>query len=637
MRFRSGGALKEFALLLSVLLLLGCGRNGTQSPSAASPQTPSSVSPQNWWSADYAKARQILVSGGSAGVAVGAVASVAVDTRALITGSLLRPDRNDLRLVYNDNEIDRVLTDTGTILFKVQAPVAAAGSDGNYYLYYGNPNELAVPMSSKGNVYPFYVDGSSTEAFYVTGPAPVVTAMPKPEFLKFSDNPVLRRTANSGDWKNVRDLNTLWYEDGWYYVFYDADDAGTIDGVAGWGTYLAKSRDLSNWTKLGPVLQPGSSGLDSGSASGAYVNKFGSTYYMYYLGTPNILLGVPADPYVGMLATATSISGPYIKQGVVLPLGAGGSFDEAVTLINSVWNDGITYKALYSATGLGYADSSDPSGPWNNRACVLPGSEGVENPVLIFDSSSGHYYLFANNVQQQSYGYQWRYTDSIVMYWSTDPASWNVANKTTVISPGYGAWDGYVIGLMSSIVRGDGVIYAAYDGRAQPPEEELVWGHEFRDGAMVEAKFPFAWGSRINVANGTTLLSKQTFGDGILKVTARMAGSNTTRVGLSDGTPDWYAKMLFQVDGGGSFSINNKSYKIVGGFDRVKGQTKTFEIRRSGATASYIFDGVPIVTTTGPTGNMPIYIAGDVAIESITFQSATPAPAVAGSEIGPPP
>ena len=109
----------------------------------------------------------------------------------------------------------------------------------------------------------------------------------------------------------MRDLNTLWYEDGWYYVIYDGDDGGLPDGYEGWGAYLAKSQDLSNWTKEGPVLQPSSPGqdLDSGSASGAYVTKFGSTYYMYYLGTPYISSGVPVGPYYGMLATSSSITG----------------------------------------------------------------------------------------------------------------------------------------------------------------------------------------------------------------------------------------------------------------------------------------------------------------------------------------
>ena len=82
---------------------------------------------------------------------------------------------------------------------------------------------------------------------------------------------------------------------------------GMRDGAPIW----LKARTLSNWTKEGPVLQPSSPGqdLDSGSASGAYVTKFGSTYYMYYLGTPYISSGVPVGPYYGMLATSSSITG----------------------------------------------------------------------------------------------------------------------------------------------------------------------------------------------------------------------------------------------------------------------------------------------------------------------------------------
>ena len=148
----------------------------------------------------YSTARQITVSGES-GAAAGAVATLTIDTRSLITGGLLRPDRNDLRLVYNNQEIDRVLTDTGTVMFRVQAPIAINGTDSGYYLYYGNPSELTSPLSNRANVYPFYADGSSTAPFIVSGTAPIIEAMPKPEFLKFSNNPVLRRTPDFGDWE----------------------------------------------------------------------------------------------------------------------------------------------------------------------------------------------------------------------------------------------------------------------------------------------------------------------------------------------------------------------------------------------------------------------------------------------------
>ncbi|ABB32407.1 repeat-containing protein [Geobacter metallireducens GS-15] len=566
------------------------------------------------FSSGYSVVRQITINGGLSGIAAGAVASLTIDSRALISEGLLRSDRNDLRLFYDNQEIDRALADTGTIHFKVQVAIAANGADSGYCLYYGNPNESVSPKSNRENIYPFYVDGSSTAAFVVTGPTPTIMAMPKPEFLKFRNNPLLSRTPGYYDWKNVRDINSLLYEDGWYYAYYDCDDEGTLDGFQGWGVCQAKSQDLSNWLKLGPILQP-SLEEDSGSASGAYVTKIGSTFYMYYLGTPNIVLGVPLTPYNGMLATASAITGPYTKKGVVLPLRKG-EFDQDEALINTVWYDGTKYNCLYSAAALGYANALDPSGPWDHRTSVIDGREGIENPVLIHDALSGYYYLFANHVQQPNS--EPAYTDSIVMYWSNDPKSWDVSNKTTVVSPGYGAWDGYIIGLLSSLVVRNGVVYGAYDGRQRPPSGEPVWGHEFRDGGFVEAKWPFSWGSRMKVASGTSLRSGQKFGDGTLRITAQMTGGNTPKVGLSDGT----THLFFQVDSSNIFTVNNNGTMIAGGFQRVKELTKTFEIRRSGTNVSYIFDGVLVASTTGPTGDLPISIAGDVFLESITFEPA---------------
>ena len=74
----------------------------------------------------------------------------------------------------------------------------------------------------------------------------------------------------------------------------------------------------------------------------------------------------------------------------------------------------------------------------------------------------------------------------------------------------------------------------------------------------------FCWGSRIKVPNGTTLRSSQTFGDGILRITAQMTGNNTPSVGLSDGNNI----MLFQVDGSNNnkFIVNNNGSIISGHF-----------------------------------------------------------------------
>jgi len=97
-----------------------------------------------------------------------------LDTASLVGEGKLRADGNDLRVVWDDGgtlvELDRAAEtafnapDT-EIWFKTQDPIPGNGSDGNYYIYYGNPS-AGAPPADRGQVYAMWDDfeGSSLDA-----------------------------------------------------------------------------------------------------------------------------------------------------------------------------------------------------------------------------------------------------------------------------------------------------------------------------------------------------------------------------------------------------------------------------------------------------------------------------------------
>jgi len=94
-------------------------------------------------------------------------------------------------------------------------------------------------------------------------------------------------------------------------------------GTNGWLACLATSKDLTNWTKLGPVLQLGNTNEDdSKSASHGTTFFDGTKWQMFYLGKRHVLPApnlIPATLYVSMKAFTPSPSGPWTKQPKVVP------------------------------------------------------------------------------------------------------------------------------------------------------------------------------------------------------------------------------------------------------------------------------------------------------------------------------
>ncbi len=92
-------------------------------------------------------------------------AQATLDSSQLIAAGQLLPDCADLRVLYSDGtsfyEVDRVVEQCGAasteVWFALQRPIAAAGQDGAYFLYYGNPSASAPPSNGM-NVFLFYED-----------------------------------------------------------------------------------------------------------------------------------------------------------------------------------------------------------------------------------------------------------------------------------------------------------------------------------------------------------------------------------------------------------------------------------------------------------------------------------------------
>lgn len=121
-----------------------------------------------WWDTDWQYVRQLTVTAGANspfnGYA-GYTARLVLDTT---DGSRFRADCADVRLVYwnggSNTELDRDLYDCGTsatqVWFRLQADIAAGGSDSDYYIYYGNPLAGAAP-ANRSQVYLWWDDFST--------------------------------------------------------------------------------------------------------------------------------------------------------------------------------------------------------------------------------------------------------------------------------------------------------------------------------------------------------------------------------------------------------------------------------------------------------------------------------------------
>jgi hypothetical protein len=352
---------------------------------------------------------------------------------------------------------------------------------------------------------------------------------------------------------------------------------------------------------------------------------------MNYLGSPNIAqaagdptVNIPSFPYQAHLATAGNIEGPWAKQGKTLPLNLA-SYETNCNVFGSVIFDGSTYHAFYSAQdssspnlrGIGRATASNPAGPWTNQGLVLPGSEQVENAVVLF--ADGLWYMIVNHIGYTASAGE--FTVSNVMYWSDSLTSWNAANKTACIWPTYGGWDGKTIGCPGIPVVENGVCYITYDGTN-------TTSHNGRDGQVAEAVWPPASKTALSLASGASVTTPVSVGDGTVRIRFRPTGTGTVRIGLGSATG---TRIGFYISSDTLYTDNSGTTASTG-YGRVNKQTKTYEVRRSGSTATLLMDGVLMGTLTTGTSALPVFVSGEGVLEDIEIQQASVSSAIVGSE-----
>ncbi len=122
-------------------------------------------------SADYAYRRRLTVTSGASAVPAGYSVSVAFDHASLVTAGRSLASGDDVRVRYWTGtqwvELDRFKdpptawnTSTTKIWFKLQAAIAAAGSDNNYYLHYGDL-QASPPPANGDYVFLDHEDGTT--------------------------------------------------------------------------------------------------------------------------------------------------------------------------------------------------------------------------------------------------------------------------------------------------------------------------------------------------------------------------------------------------------------------------------------------------------------------------------------------
>lgn len=132
------------------------------------------------------------------------------NTAALVTAGKMRPDCNDLRIArfaantwtQLDRQVINCNTASTTIWFKLQANIAANGSDATYSLFYGNANATAPP-ANLNNVYLAYDNFDSDTlnqppagwTVQANGPWNVVADVGTNRILRESNNTVTERNV----------------------------------------------------------------------------------------------------------------------------------------------------------------------------------------------------------------------------------------------------------------------------------------------------------------------------------------------------------------------------------------------------------------------------------------------------------
>ncbi len=290
--------------------------------------------------------------------------------------------------------------------------------------------------------------------------------------LRHGDGP------NRCDYLGARDV-WVWESGGTYFMHYDGA------GTNGWLASLATSKDLTHWNKLGPVLALGQTNEDD-SASASYGTTYwdGTTWHMFYLGTPHATPApdrIPAPPYLTMTAQSGAPTGPWLKRPAIIPFRPSdipaanyGASSVVVASPGMIVKSGAEYLMFVSCGGYSAKNNQAPFGniaiartknlesKWTfDPEPMLPWTDTCENASLYFEPANQTWFLFCNHINVS-------YTDAIWVYWTKDLNHWNSDAKAVVLDGANCHWSHACIGLPSVIKAGNrlAVFYDAPGGES---------------------------------------------------------------------------------------------------------------------------------------------------------------------------
>jgi predicted GH43/DUF377 family glycosyl hydrolase len=215
--------------------------------------------------------------------------------------------------------------------------------------------------------------------------------------------PIIVRGGSGAFDEGLVEVCAVYKQSGVYYVYYTGWNAAKTVAKIG----LAMGTSLTNLVKQGVVLEATPAEWDAGYVSGARLHKFGSTYYLYYWGSPNT--GFEAKPGSLGIATAASPLGPFTKHtgNPLLTPGASGTWDTLILYRTFVVENGGTYYLYYNGHGafgedIGYATASSPLGPFtkdSGNPNVTRTGDGwalnrIGDPVIHYDATAAKWLMF---------------------------------------------------------------------------------------------------------------------------------------------------------------------------------------------------------------------------------------------------
>lgn len=254
----------------------------------------------------------------------------------------------------------------------------------------------------------------------------------------------------SVEWDPVEQLYYMAYVG---YTQASGNNGGTaavVQASAG----LASSADALTWTKIGQILGPSGSGVDSNGVTGPVIirDPDDGTWHMYYI-------GLTADGLEGGIktmcyATAATPEGTWTRQGAIISPSGSGWRKDAIWHASTPVKVGATWYMFFNATGeveevtterIGYATASSLAGPWTvddvNSPLISPSGAGWESTLVgdpsLYRQPNGTWIMAYYGAGPSSAG------DGIAFTSSEDfPLNWGKFSGNPVLSPGTsGAFD----------------------------------------------------------------------------------------------------------------------------------------------------------------------------------------------------